>query len=106
MFNICYLSNFSLSMSNLSTLDFKLTKSIILAKEYVSTPVAFSRSAFLKELTNLITLPPKDFDSGKYSLIYTVFLSIQLSKELSNPFHLTYNLSHFLFITFSILNTF
>ena len=34
------------------------------------------------------------------------FLSIQLLKRLSYPFHLTYNLSPFLLSTFSILNSF
>ena len=34
------------------------------------------------------------------------FLSIQLLKELSLPFQLTYSLSSFLFITFSTLNSF
>ena len=34
------------------------------------------------------------------------FLSIQLLKELSYPFHLTYSLSPSLFITFSTLNSF
>ena len=32
---------FNLSISNLSTSDFKLAKSAFLAKDYVSTPVAF-----------------------------------------------------------------
>ena len=34
------------------------------------------------------------------------FLSIQLLNELFYPFHLTYNLSPFFLITFSILNSF
>ena len=38
---------FSLSMSNLSTLDFKLAKSTFLANLDVSTPVAFFKSAFV-----------------------------------------------------------
>ena len=35
---------FSLSISNLSTLDFKLAQSTFLAKDYVSIPVAFFKS--------------------------------------------------------------
>ena len=38
---------FSLSISNLSTLDFKLAKSTFLANFDVSTPAAFSKSAFV-----------------------------------------------------------
>ena len=34
-------------MSNLSTSDFELPKSIFLAKSDVSTPVAFFKSAFI-----------------------------------------------------------
>ena len=37
----------NLSASNLSTLDFKLAKSIFLAKDYVSIPVAFFKSVFV-----------------------------------------------------------
>ena len=43
-------------------------------------------------------LHPDDFGSGKYSFILCLFLSIQLLKELSCPFHLTYNLSPFLLL--------
>ena len=51
--------------------------------------------------------PPKGSHSlEKYLLIYTKsFLSIQPLNELSHPFHLTYNLSPFFLITFSILNS-
>ena len=38
--------------------------------------------------------------------ILCLFLSIQLLNKLSYPFHLTYSLSLFLFITFSTLNSF
>ena len=38
---------FSLSISNLSTLDFKLAKSTFLANVYVSTPVVFFKSAIV-----------------------------------------------------------
>ena len=37
----------NLSASNLSTLDFKLAKSIFLAEDYVSIPVAFFKSVFV-----------------------------------------------------------
>ena len=49
--------------------------------------------------------PPKgSYGLGKYRLLYTKsFLSIQLLNELSYPFSLTYKLSPFLLITFSIL---
>ena len=85
----------------------KLAISLLL---YVSTPVAFFNSAFLAYLDKFnptFTLLSKDFGSEKYSLIYTMsFLSIKLSKELLWPFQLTYSLSHFLLISFSILNNF
>ena len=43
------------------------------------------------------------FDTSFYTMS---FLSIGLLKELLYPFHLTYNLSPFFLITFSILNSF
>ena len=71
----------------MSTLGFKLAKSTILANFDVSTPVAVFKTAFVAYLDKSnwnFTLPPKDFGSGKYSLIYTIsYLSIQLLKELS-----------------------
>ena len=78
---------FNLSISKLSTSDFKLAKSVFLAKFNVFTPVAFFKSAFLGQIdksNSTFTLPPEDFGFGKYSLIYIMsFLSIQLLKELS-----------------------
>ena len=53
------------------------------------------------------TFASTDFGFAKYSLIYTMsFLPIQLLNDLLYPFHLTYNLSPFFFITFSIWNYF
>ena len=51
---------------------------------------------------------PRDFGFGKYSLIYNIlsFLSIPLLNNSLYPFHLTYSLSTFLLINFSILNSF
>ena len=40
---------FNLSISNLSTSDFKLAKSVFLAKSDVSTPVALFRSASIAQ---------------------------------------------------------
>ena len=37
---------FNLSISNLSTSDFRQAKSVFSAKDYVSTPVALFKSAF------------------------------------------------------------
>ena len=78
---------FSLSISNLSILDFKLAKSTFLAKDDVSIPVSFFKSvfvAYLEEPNSTLTFPFKDLGSGKYSLIYTMsFPSIQLLNELS-----------------------
>ena len=60
---------FNLSIPNLSKLDFKLAKSIYLANVYVSTPVAFCKSAFAAQLSksNLtFNFPPENFGSGNY----------------------------------------
>ena len=88
---------FVLSISNLSTSDFKLAESTFLAKEDSSTPVAFFNSVFVAYLDksySTFILSAKDFGSGKYSLIYTMpFLSIQLLNELLHSFNLTYSLS-------------
>ena len=91
---------FSLLISNLSTVDFKRTK------DDVSIPVILFKPVFGAQWNNCNSTFtfPKDFGSGKYWLIYTMpFLLIQLLNELLHPFHLTYNLSPFPFITFSIL---
>ena len=64
---------FNLSISNLSTSDFKLTKSLLLSKSDVSTPVAVFKSAFVAQLhksNSTFTFAPKDFGFGKHSLIY------------------------------------
>ena len=65
----------------LSTLDFKLAKLPFLGKDGVSILAAFFRCVFVAKLdkSNLIFTFPKDFRSGKYSLIYTMFF-------LVNPF--------------------
>ena len=58
-------------MSNLSTSDFKLAKSVVLAKSDVPTPLVFIKCAFVASLdksTSTFTLPPKNFGFGKYSL--------------------------------------
>ena len=78
---------FNLSISNLSTLDFKLAKSTYLDNFVVSAPVAFFKSVFVEQLdkfNSTFTLPPADFGSAKCSLIYAMsFLSVLLLKELS-----------------------
>ena len=90
---------FNLSISNLSTSDFKLVKSTYLANSDVSTSVAFLKSTF--------TLAHEDFGSGKYSLIYIIsFSSIRQLKNYRRVLDLTYSLLLFLFITFSTLNSF
>ena len=67
----------------------------------------FSNLLLLHKFNSIFTLPPKDIGVGKYSLICILsFLSIQLLKELSQPFHLTYCLWPFLFTTFLNLNFF
>ena len=58
---------FDLLIPNLPKLDFKLAKSVFLANFYVSTTVAFCKSAFAAQLgkSNLtFTFPPEDFGSG------------------------------------------
>ena len=79
---------FNLSISDLSTLDFKLAKSTVLANCDVPTPVAFFKSAFvawLDKSNSTVAFPLKDFGSGNYSFIYIMsFLSIQLLKEPFN----------------------
>ena len=58
-------------------------------------------------MNSTLSFPPKEFGSGKYWLIYTMsFLSIQLLKGLSHPFHWAFISSPFLFITFSNLKSF
>ena len=47
---------FNLSMSNLSTSDFKLAKSVFLANSDVSTPVTSYGSVLWYNLTNLIQI--------------------------------------------------
>ena len=88
-------SFFSLSRSNLPLLDFELSKSTFLASFYKSTPIAFFKYAFvalLDKSNSTFTLYPKHFGCGKYSLIYILsFLSVELLKKLSQPFHLTYS---------------
>ena len=77
---------FSLSISKLSTLDFKLAKSTFVAKDYISIPVAFFKFvfvAYLDKSNSTFTVRPKHFVSGKHSLSYTKsFLSTRLLKEL------------------------
>ena len=89
--------SFNFSVSNLSTSDFKLGKSVFLGKSDV--PVAFFRPAFtacLEKSYSNFKFSPKDFFFGKYSLICTMsFLSIQLLNQLLYPFPLTHNLSPF-----------
>ena len=66
--------NFISSISNLLTLNFELGKSVFSAKDNVST---------LDKFNSTFTHPPKDFDSGKCSLVYTMsFLLIRLLNEL------------------------
>ena len=60
----------------------------------------FFKSVFvasLEKFNSTFTLPPKDFCSGKYSLIYTVFFIDPIIKQIivSFPFKI-------LFITFSL----
>ena len=78
---------FNLSISNLSASGFKIAKSTILAKDDVSVLDAFFKSVFFfayLDKSNSSLTYPKDFGSGKYSLIYIMsFLSIQLLNELS-----------------------
>ena len=79
----------NLSISNLSTSHFKLTKSNFLANFDVSTPAVFFESASVAYLdkSNSTFIPHFDYagsGSGKYLLIFTMsFLLIQLLKELS-----------------------
>ena len=47
---------FSLSISNMATLDFKLAKSIFLANFDAWAPVAFFNAVFVAELINLTQL--------------------------------------------------
>ena len=72
----------------MSTSDFKLAKSNVLANFYVRTPIAFFKSAFVAQLDKsnpTLTLPPEDLGSGKYSLVYAMyFLTIQMLKELQS----------------------
>ena len=80
----------------------------VLGKDYVSISVAFSNLFLLHNLTNLIKFSlflNISVLKNIHSFIPCLFLSIQLLKELSYPFHLTYNLSPFLFIIFSTLNS-
>ena len=95
---------FNLSIPSLSTSDFKLAKSVFLAKSYVPTHVALFKSAIVTKSdksNSTFKFPFKDLGLEKYSLIYSInFLSIQLLQELSWPFHLTYILSPFILITF------
>ena len=100
----------SLSISNLSTSVFKLAKFDFSAKLLTSTCHTFLKLVFVASLdksTLTLMSPPKGSEGvGRYWLIYTEsFLSIQPLNELSYPFHLTYNLSPFFLITFSILNS-
>ena len=63
-------------MSNLFTSDFKLAKSVFLAKFGVSTPVEFLKSAFTAQLdksNSTFRFAHKDFSFGKNSLIVYVF---------------------------------
>ena len=54
---LAYLSTFfSLSISNLSTLDIKLAKSTFLAKDDVSIPLAFFKSVFVAQLDKFVQL--------------------------------------------------
>ena len=98
-------TSFNLSISNLSTLDLKLAKSIFLGNFGASIAVAYFKSVFVaySHKSNLtFTLPPNDFGSGKHSFFYAMsFLSIQLLKKRSWPFHLIYTLSLCVFITLS-----
>ena len=66
---------FSLSISNLSTLDFKLAKSIFLAISEILALVSFFKSDFVSYLdksTSSFSLSSNDYGSAKYSLIYTI----------------------------------
>ena len=95
----------SLSTSNLSALFFKLLK---LVGTFFNLSIFFYLHYILEfESNSNVTLSPEDFGSGKNSLSYTMsFFSIQLLSESLYPFHLTYSLSSFPFITFSTLNSF
>ena len=58
----------NLSISNLSTSDFKLAKSVFLAKSDASAPVSFFKSPFVAWLdkpNSTFTLAPKDFGFEK-----------------------------------------
>ena len=71
---------FSLSISNLSTLDFKLAESVFLANFDVLTPTAFLKSTSFAQLdksNSTFNLPPKDFGSGIYSVVY-IMLSMSI----------------------------
>ena len=60
---------FNLSILNLSTSDFKLGKSVFLAKFDVSTPFAFFKSDFvvwLSKSNSTFTFAPKGFGFRKY----------------------------------------
>ena len=65
---------FNLSISNLSRWDFKLAKSAFLAKDDVSTPVVFFKSAFIAYLDKftLTLMSPANGSNGlrKYWLIF------------------------------------
>ena len=76
---------FNLSISNLSTSDFKSAKSVFLAKSDVSTTAAFFKNfvAYLDKSNSTFTFAPKDLGFRKCSLMYAMsFWSIQLLKEL------------------------
>ena len=72
----------NLSMSNLSTSDFKLAKYNFLAKDDVLIHVRFFKTVFVAELdksNSTFSFSPKDFGCGKYSLIYTMSFIINLT---------------------------
>ena len=65
----------NLSVYKLQTSGFNLVKSTVFANVDVSMPVAFLKSPYVASLNkpnSSFTLPPEDFGSGKYSLIYTM----------------------------------
>ena len=96
----------NLSMSSSSTSVFKLTKFVFRAKCYF---FKISFCCIIRQINFNIKVSSKTSKWFRKVLthFYTMsFLSIQPLNELSYPFHLTNNLSPFLLITFSILNSF
>ena len=70
---------FNLSIFTLSTSDFKLVKSVFQAKSDVQQLLGFLNLLLLHKSYCTFTISHEDFSPGKYSLIYVMsFLSIQI----------------------------